>query len=77
MSPELIIIIAVGAPLLTVGAAWGGVKASMNGVKEDVKRILTNQDEMFGIIRTNCTDIARIDAETKANSDRIHTMEKR
>lgn len=31
--------VSVGIPLLTFAAAWGGAKASMNGLKEDIKEM--------------------------------------
>jgi len=58
MDPTIILVIAVASPLLTVGAAWGGVKVGLNGTKAAVRRIESKLDHIEILTQRNSTDIA-------------------
>jgi len=55
------ILLFTGPALLTAGAAWGSVRASMNGTRQTVIRIETKVD--------------RIDVQTQDNRVKIATLE--
>lgn len=59
---QLLIIVAVASPLLTVGAAWGGVRYGLNGMREGVKRIEATVTRIDGQVQTNRVEIAGLKA---------------
>lgn len=59
---QILIIVAIASPLLTVGAAWGGVRYGLNGMREAVKRIEATVTRIDGQVQTNRVDIAAIKA---------------
>lgn len=52
--------VAMASPLLTVGAAWGGVKVGLNGTKAAVKRIEQKLDSIDEQTTQNRIDIVRV-----------------
>ena len=55
---QILMIVAVASPFLTVGAAYGGVKVGLNGTKAAVKRIEHKLDKIEAVATRNATDIA-------------------
>ena len=51
-------LVAVASPLLTIGAAWGGVKVGLNGTRTAVTRIEKKLDTIERVTNANATDIA-------------------
>lgn len=51
-------IVALASPFLTVGAAYGGVKVGLNGTKAAVRRIEAKLDRIEAATARNTTDIA-------------------
>lgn len=68
---QVLTIVAVASPFLTVGAAWGGVKVGLNGTKAAVKRIEDKLDRIEATTARNTTDIA----VQRALCARIHMNE--
>jgi hypothetical protein len=55
---EILNIVAIASPFLTVGAAYGGVKVGLNGTKAAVRRIEQKLDSIEERTARNTTDIA-------------------
>lgn len=68
---ELLEMVALASPFLTVGAAWGGVKVGLNGTKAAVRRIESKLDRIEATTARNTTDIA----VQQALCARIHLKE--
>lgn len=55
---EILELVAIASPFLTVGAAYGGVKVGLNGTKAAVRRIEAKLDSIEAVAIRNATDIA-------------------
>ena len=59
------LLIFAGAVIGPAGAAWAGVKVSLNGTKEDIAEIKTDMRAISKAVSRNTTEIVRLDEKTK------------
>ena len=60
---DLVTIVQIASPLITLGAVYGGIKVGLNGTRERVKRVEQRTDEQDKQLSQINTAVARV--ETK------------
>lgn len=66
MGETLQLAVALVTPVLTIGAAWGGIKVGLNGTKESVRRIENTVTKIDGQVDQNRVDIATLKGQLGA-----------